>query len=343
MSNKKGRRNKLMVLIVSLVFFLVAGGWFLSRGKEKEKERETVTVKKGDIKKTVTLSGRVDAHEKVTLRFQSSGLLSWVGVKEGDWVKKGQALASLDQRSLKKELEKEMADYLKTRWDWEQAREDYQYDKRWFELSPAARRILEKNQFDLNKAVLDVELADLALRLATISTPIEGIVTKVEAPYAGVNITPATAEIEVVNPNTLYFWAEADEEEVVDLKEGQKGEITLDAYPDQFFSGFIKRIDFSPLEKQGSPSYGVEIEFENQGEREGLRLGMEGEVSLIVGERKEAVFLPLEAIRGEKDFWVEVINSSGKLEKRSVKLGLETDEVVEIVAGLEEGEKVVLE
>src|SRR3990167_2084606 len=63
--------------------------------KEKNKPKETYTVKRQALKETATFSGEVDADEKVKLKFQTAGRLAWVGVKEGDIVKPYQGIASL--------------------------------------------------------------------------------------------------------------------------------------------------------------------------------------------------------------------------------------------------------
>ena len=57
---------------------------------------ETVKITRGDIIESISASGEVDASEKADLTFQGSGKLAWVGVKEGDVVKKYQAIAKLD-------------------------------------------------------------------------------------------------------------------------------------------------------------------------------------------------------------------------------------------------------
>ena len=118
-------KNKLKILLI-LTFFVI-DGYILYRNFfliPRSKKEDSVSVKRGDLKQELTISGTVDAEEKVTLRFKTSGRLSWVGVKEGDYVKKYQAIASLDQRELKKTLQKELNDYMNERWDFDQSQED---------------------------------------------------------------------------------------------------------------------------------------------------------------------------------------------------------------------------
>ena len=145
----------------------------------KGKTEKTVTVKQGDLTQTLELSGHLQAEENLTLRFQTSGLLTWVAVKEGDWVRRGQALATLDRRALEKTLKKELNDYSKERADFEQDQDDHKLVREGLVIDYEIRRILDKAQWDLENSVIDVELADLSHRLAVLSSPIAGIVTKV--------------------------------------------------------------------------------------------------------------------------------------------------------------------
>ena len=102
--------------IILIIIFVV--GWIVygqTVGKKSTVVELTYKVKRQTLSESLTFSGSVDAQEKATLRFQTSGRLAWVGVTEGDVVKKYQSIASLDQRQLKKQLEKELITYDKQR------------------------------------------------------------------------------------------------------------------------------------------------------------------------------------------------------------------------------------
>ncbi len=225
------------------------------------------------------ISGVIEAEKKVDLKFKTSGELVWVGIKKGDKVKKGQAIASLDKRELEKKFKKEMNDYLNERWDFEQTQDDYKETKDRHLITDAIQRILDKAQFDLDNSVLDLEIQKLAVEYSVIATPISGIVTHIDQPIAGVNITPATAVFTIADPTSVYFKAEADEEEVVRLKNGLKGKILLDAYLDQEFDSQIDSIDFAPILDKSGPNYAVKCALpENTDLR--FRLGMRGEIEI---------------------------------------------------------------
>jgi len=255
-------------------------------------------------------------------------------------VKKGQAIASLDQRELKKRLEKELNDYLTVRWNFEQTHEDYKEYKDNATLTDEMKRILEKAQFGLSNAVINVELADLAIKYATITTPIAGLVTHIDTPLAGINITPATATFDIVNPNSVYFEARIDELEIGKIKEGQTVILTLDSYPEKNFAGEITAIDFAASTVGGSKVFLTKISLPQNSDRQ-FRLGMGGDAEIILNEKENVLAIPTDAlIKREKNF-VWVVDNEGKARKKEVEVGLVTDEAVEIVSGLEEGTEIV--
>lgn len=208
----------------------------------------------------LTASGTIQAHEVANLAFQTSGLLTWVGIKEGDQVKKWQGIASLDKREFEKKLARYLNLYLTNRWDFEQLQDDYKDEKERSLITDTIQRILDKAQFSLNNAVLDVELVDLAQQLGTISTPIEGIVTRVDTPNPGVNVTPATATFTIVNPTSIFFNANVDEADISKIKIGQEAKISLDAYQGEEFKGKVEKIAFvSTTTAGGGTAFKVEI------------------------------------------------------------------------------------
>ncbi len=330
------RRLRLILIILGIAILItVFSRNFLGKASKKI---ETEKVKRGVLEEKLTISGTIDAEEKVTLRFQTSGRLIWVGVKEGDYVKKYQGIASLDQREVKKKLEQELSDYSKTRNDFEEAKRDTYKDK---VLTDTIKRILEKNQFDLNKAVLDVEIQNLSVEYASLWTPIEGIVTKVVSPFAGVNITPATSEFEIVNPKTVYFAALADQTEVTKLKEGQTGELILDAYPEATLSGSIKNISFIPKSGETGTVYNVKFLFPDDNSNYKYRIGMAGDLSFITKRKGDVLYLPNKFFKTQNGKKYVTVKKDGKEEKVEVGIGMETDTDTEITSGVAAGEIVI--
>jgi len=325
--------------IILLVFVLI----FTQTQAKKTEVEEKMMVKKQNLKETLTLSGEIDAKEKVNLKFQTSGRLAWVGVKEGDYVKKYQAIASLDKRDLKNRLDKYLNNYLKQRNSFEQTKDDYEetYEFSTGDLHKRAKRILENSQYDLNSAVLEVEYQNLLLEYADLWTPIEGVVTHIDIPKAGVNITPANATFEIVNPKTLYFSATVEQADVVNLKEEMKGKLTLDSFSDFEDEVKISYISFSPKSGETGTVYEVKLELSEKTKKLPLRLGMTGDVEFLIKEKNKVIALPSRFIKKDKKGSYVFVKKNNKRIKKYIEIGEEIDGKIVIKSGLSEGEIII--
>lgn len=322
-------------ILIFLVIFLASSVFFKFKVFSSKENAESATVVYGALKKEVSLSGKIDAEEHAVLQFQTAGRISWVGVKEGDYVQKNQSIASLDQGQIKKTLDKYLNTYLKTRQDFDQIKADNPDEALY---TDEIKRIVQKSQVDLNNSVIDVELQDIALRLANISTPIEGIVTRIDTPYAGVNIySPAQAQFEIVNPNTIDFEVNADQTEVINLKEGSVGEIVFDSYPDEKVRGVVKNISFTPKKDETGTVYTVKVALPNEtNENYKYKMGMTGDITFVTEERKNALYMPVRFLKSDNKGKYVLIGE--KKEKVYVKTGLETDNDIQILDGLSKGD-----
>jgi RND family efflux transporter MFP subunit len=336
-------------IIISLIILGLVGAsvvLFPKIAARKKGEVATAKVERKSLQQTVAASGKIRSEKEVELKFQTSGQLAWVKVEEGDFVKQWQAIAGLDQKELQKTLEKYLKDYAKERWDFAQDRETYHVSTDNLDryiLANDARRLLEKNQFDLDKAVLDVELKDLALKYATLLTPIGGIVTRVDTPVAGVNITPATAVFTVADPNEMIFEANVDEIDIGLVREGQKAILTLDAYPEEETEVQVEQISFTATTTRGGgTAFPVKFSLPKNQDLK-FKLGMNGDTEIIIQKKEGVLVVPSEAIiQKNGKFYLWVIKE-GLAHKQEVKIGLETDLETEILEGVSVQDKVITE
>jgi RND family efflux transporter MFP subunit len=333
------KRHKIFsAFILALIILLAITVPLRVKASVAKKQPQTVEVKKEDLRLSISATGTVQSENQVDLKFQTSGLLNWVGVKEGDKVQKWQAIASLDKRELEKNLIKTLKDYSKERADFDEETKVTYKDQI---ITDTIKRILEKNQFDLDKAVIDVELKDIVLKLASLVTPIAGIVTHVDVPVAGVNITPAGATFTIADPEKMKFTANIDEVDISRIKVGQKVLITLDAYSEEQFEGTVSKTSFaSTTTKGGGTAFQIETKMpENKDLR--FKVGMNGDIEIIVEEKNDVLTIPNQALyqKDGRDF-VKILEN-GKSKEVEVKKGLETDTKTEIQEGLNEGQKVI--
>lgn len=330
---------KKIVFIIILILGAIGFFWY-RQTKQKPINIETSIVVTKNLDETISASGKTTAKRFADIKFQTSGLLTYVAVEEGDAVVKGQLIAALDSREIQKNLEKSLIDYSKQRNDFEELwRVTYRGMKDPEDaLTNTLSRILEKNQWDLNKSVLDVELKALSIEWSRLISPLSGIVTHIDVSVPGQNITPAGAVFTIVDPLSIIFQANVDETDVGSVREGMKAEVLLDAYSDQPFEGEISHIAYaSQTSSGGATIFPIEMKFASSS---ALRVGLNGDIRIKTRSIIDVLVVPREAVRGLKDRYViRVIGNEYK--KTQVTVGLMTDKDIEIQSGLAPGDTVV--
>ena len=324
----------IIIVVISFIFYKN------NTSKAIKNKIDSYKIKREDLKEVLTLSGEINAEEKVSLKFQTSGKLAWIGVKEGDHVKKYQTLATLDQRDIKNRLQKYLNTFVSQRLTFDQTKDDYwnkQYDLS-ESIRKSAERTLQESQYDLNNAVLDVELQSLTVEYASLWTPIEGIVTHVSVPFAGVNITPAGADFEEVNPKTLYFSVTAEQGDVINLKEGMMGKIVLDAFPEKSYDDQLYYVSFSPKEGETGTVYELRLKLDEKALNLPLKLAMTGDLDFLIKEKKEVLSVPSSFVKKDKKGDYVFVGNPAKKVKKYLKVSDEIDGKYIITNGLMENE-----
>jgi len=324
-----------IVLVISSII-----GYNKLKPQPIEEKYQLATAEIRDIKKIVNASGTIKSQTEANLRFQTSGQLVWVNVKKGDSVTKWQAIAGLDTRELEKTLVKYLRDYSKERHDFE---EDIgvTYDQDNIALTDTIRRVLEKNQWDLDKAILDVELKNIALKYATLVSPIDGVITRIDSPVGGVNITPATAIFTVVDPANLTFEAEIDELDIGFIQLNNSAELILDAYPDEPIPLIVDSIDFSSTtDSGGSTIFIVKFNLSNP-DLNKYRVGMNGEINVIVNQEDNVLVVPTETVSETDSPTIQLVEHD-QIINQPVTTGLVTDDYTQITSGLNPGDTIVV-
>ncbi|MDE2026713.1 MAG: efflux RND transporter periplasmic adaptor subunit, partial [Patescibacteria group bacterium] len=205
---------------------------------------DTLTVKKHDLIQTVSVSGSVDALQKVDLSFLTAGQLVYIGAKKNDTVTAGETVAEIDSRTVEKNLQTALISYSEQRNTYDQTIANNSYiNNPGDAANDTLKRILQNNQYDLQKAVNSVELQDLARQQSFLVSPIAGILTREDAVSVGTTALPTTV-FEVVDPSSLVFSMDVDEADIGKVQIGQPVAITLDPYPSQIFSLPVDSIDF---------------------------------------------------------------------------------------------------
>lgn len=228
-----------------------------------------------------------------------------------------------------------------TRWDFDQAKADNK-DAAYKdgEVGDKLKRLIDKAQFGLNTSVLNVELQSISKEYSYLASPISGIVTKVSSPYAGVNIG-VTSTFEVVNPDTIYFSASADQTEVPKLYVGQDATILMDAYSEEPIRATVTSLSFTPKVGETGTIYETKLRFGSDNIALKYRLGMTGDAEFVTKEYVSRLAVPPQYIKTElkKKYVTKIVK--GKKVKTEVTIGEEADTLVEIKSGLKDGDMII--
>lgn len=287
------------------------------------------------VESVVEASGAVQAREVARLRFMGGGLVVHIGAEQGDWVKRGQTIATIDRESIQKRLEMELNTYEMGRYDFEQTNED-------LDLIEAIEeeRAFKKNQLGLENSVLAVEIQNIAFRDTYLSAPFAGVLTSSPTNVAGVQLSPSDY-FEIVNPQSIYFTAAVDESEIGKIQVGQSATIELDAFTDESVATTVERIGYRSIETGSGTQFLVDLLLP-EGWQNRVLLGMNGDVNILLDRAENVLTVPLLAtkLRDGKTY-VDVKNGE-TVEEREITTGIESEEHVQVLSGLEESDNVVI-
>ena len=319
------KKISIATLIILLIIVVIA--W-----PKNSKLVLTETAQKQDVVKLVSVTGNVDAQSQANLTFQTPEKLSYLAVKLNDTVKKWQLIASLDQTILQATLRQAQQDFtaakaVSDRY-YSSHNDTENYDQK------VQRTAIDDAQ---NKAYDQMLKVQYDIANSSLYAPIAGIVTRIDAQTAGVNISPATT-FTVTDPNSLGFKMEVDEADIGQIKVGESINVSLDAYPNDNLKLKISKIDFvSHLTSSGGNAFYVEALLP---EKNNYRVGMSGNADIIIESRNNVLAIQSSDIFDNNYVYVKTTNGFAK---RKLNLGLQSDTEAQVLSGLSEGDTVAID
>ncbi len=364
MMNKKMRYIAAAIAVIVIAGLIIC---FVARGKGKtSKDGESFITKRGSVthftEQTGIIKAQVGAIVKVGTR--ATGVLTRLKYQVGDYVKKGELIATIDDRELlanKRNLEAQIEEQKR---DLEAKDAQYLYSKTNYERE---ERLLEKefttkDTVDKAKRELDVAVAQVALGKAKVKEAAEKLnalevslsYTKIYAPISGFVSQVTTQEgetvvaglsavnlITVIDATKLEMWIYVDETDIGRVKPGMKVEYWVDAYRDKRFSGTISLIYPQPEIKENIVYYLAILKIDPK-DTAFLKPEMTTHVKIIIDKKSDVIVVPNGAVRFEDGKNVVYVKVKDRAERKAVTTGIRDDKFTEVVAGLGEGEHVVI-
>jgi len=291
---------------------------------------ETTVVVLGELESSVKAVGTLTAEASATLRAEVPGQIMAVHFREGQPLEKGAKLYSIEATVLEALVNEARANANRSEAALTRAQELH------------AKQLISGTDFDTARANYDVDVARLRSSQARLSK------TVIRAPFDGfvglrrINIgdyaTIGQELVDVVQLNPLRVDFSIPETLLPKVRPDQPVKVTVDAYPDDVFGGSITAV----APKSDVRGHSIEVRASLPNDELKLRPGLFVRVTVSLGVRQDAIIIPEQAIwpiGQDKTVYVVV---DGKAQQRVVTLGERQPGAVEIIAGLEAGETVVI-
>jgi len=360
--------NKKIATLIIAITAIVAVYYVMRRPKPVLVE--IYTVEKGEVKATVsnTRVGTVKACRRSFLAPATGGQVAALLVKEGDSVKQHQLLLEVWNKDLKAQLKLQEAQIKANQASAEQAcvlaggaeREadrmsrlqkynhvvsEEQVDIKVTEA--AAKRALcnaSRETVAVSQANLDVVRASVERTL--VQAPFDGTVAEINVEL-GEFVTPSPPgiptlpAIDLLDVSCLYVSAPIDEVDAPQIRTGMTACVSLDAFKEKRCSGTVSRIAPYVQEKEKQArTVEVEVKLTDPRDLKELLPGYSADIEVLLASKPQALRVPAEAVLENNQ--VLLMHSDGLLEQRAFKPGLSNWNTVEVLEGLNAGDKVVL-
>lgn len=291
---------------------------------------EAVTVRAEPLQAGLSTVGTLRADESVVIRPEVNGRLVKIHFQEGQRVRQGDALFSLDASVTRASLREAQANQ-------ETARSA---NRRASDLG--ARQLLSRSDVDLTKAQLAVsqarvEAARAQLDKATLVAPFSGVIGLREVSVGEV-VSPGQALVNLVRLDPMAVDFSLPEGQLAQVAVGQKLSLSVDAFPGEEFAGEVSAIE--PVIDVDSRSARVRARVGNSEDK--LRPGLFARVSLDVGDAgATALLIPEQALMQEGETRFVYVVRDGKAARVVVKTGQRVPGRIAITQGLKDGDQVI--
>ena len=291
---------------------------------------ETASVDVGEAAAFFSGTASLEAEEEATVVARVGGVVEEILVEEGTSVRAGQALARLDDERLRLEVERATVEFAKRERIYE--RTQTMHEK---QLVSAEQFEQIKSDYETQKVARD--LAQMQLEYATVRAPISGVVSTRHI-KTGNMIRENDPAFRVTDFDPLRAVLHVPERELNTLREGQAATLRFDALPGEVFTGRVTLI--SPTVDPETGTFRAIVEVRNPSRQ--VKPGMFGRVQIRYDQRDNALLIPKQAVLEEDDASAVFVVQDSIAVRRAVITGYASDDQLEILEGVTEGERVVV-
>lgn len=350
--NKRIKIAVTAVVIAACAF----GGYHYYQTKQAETKAaamETAQVTRMNLKSTVSATGTIKPVNSVEVSPKITARISEVLVKENDHVTAGQTVALLDGKDY--EAQRDQAQFRVTN-----TLREYNRAKELYAVGADTKQALDNAEFNYDTAISQLNEAESDVAETVITAPMDGTVVgepKSVGTMAVQGNNNPTVIMYIADTSQKQILAKVDETDIGQIQVGQEATFTVDTYMDRTFTAHVSKISqtdtgntwnttgTSSSSSSSSSSSGSVIYYyvtlDVDDPNDELLIGMTARVDINTAEKENALVVPIAALKtNDQGSYVLRVTPSGQTESVPVTTGIYSDEFVEILSGLEAGDKV---
>lgn len=366
--------RKLIVFLAigaALVLLVVASRF---TGTDSAKAVEVSLVQNEVVRSAVLASGQLMYRDQVQLRSELIGRAARVPFEQGERVAAGDVIVGLEPDQFRAQLDQQEANVRlqqiaidRQRLMVENLQRQVERTRELFNRQLVDASSQDNAENDLQMARLDLRSREEALTQARaalaqsrdnldrteIRSPIDGIVIQLdvkpgESVIAGTTNIPGSTIAIIADTSSMLAKLQVDEADIARVAVDQIADIYAAAFPDTPLQGVVEKIASTARRADGQQNLSFEVEVRLiEADRVDVRSGMSARAEIFTESSEDALALPIQAIQyadaGDSDEEQShvFIDDNGTARRRVVRTGLSSDSHIEILAGLEAGERVV--
>ncbi|REG99445.1 efflux RND transporter periplasmic adaptor subunit [Flavobacterium aquicola] len=275
--------------------------------------------------------GTVESDKTVEISFILPGTIEQIAVSEGQKVTKGQLLARLNTTSVKNSHDLSVAAL-------KQAKDAYKRFSSMYEQNSLPEIQFIDIKTKLEQARASEEIARKNLHQCAIYAPFTGVIGK-KLFETGANVMPGSPVFTIMDIRNVKIKAAIPEGEISNMHEGTKAKVIVSALDNASFDGTL--VEKGVLANQVSHTYDIKLQVNNPSGK--IIPGMVCRTYLGTGSSESNIIVPLRAVQvdysGKRFVWLQ--DKNNKAVYRELKLGSLSQNGVQVLSGLQEGDKLI--
>ena len=371
---KKYFKNSIIVLVAAIVVFF--GYKYLTTEKKASIAVQTVKLSKQNVTTSVTATGTVEPVDQVDVGTQVSGIINHIYADYNSPVKKGQLLAELDKTNLQESVNNALAQYNASLNELNYYQQNNNRQNNMYKSGVISKADYEQAAYQVKNSQETVSQRKTALAqartnlsYANIYAPIDGIILSrevEEGQTVAASMTTPTLFTIAKDITKMQVEANVDEADIGGVEVGQRVSFTVDAYPQEEFSGRVRQVRLSATTESNVVTYTVIIDADNPEQK--LKPGLTATITIFTQELKDIDTVPASAIafspdtetlqkyyqqnqitakipevktgkNKEKYIWIK--NNDGSLSQKQITIGINDGINIQVKSGLTGNEQIV--